>query len=365
MTLNFTTIQIMLMNIYEGLLIDNNKTEISLLIWKGLFNFHLNKIFLNKNEKVVFSNLPITVAQEYKSHKQIIKNIFRNLLSFFYKKNCPIHDFDSVLTDDDNTIYNAAMCYHFRRALKYLMVLSDFHKELSEEEKQKVVTYINCCAMEIININQKYKIVNKINVTKIAISVAKNYINSLYSKSAAKIHTRMLFENASKVIKRNDDNLLLPHSYNKNNIIVQNISDRKLNNICSDYCNICMEQKCKGETLTTDCEHLFCTICYFNWSIMNKNINCPICRKNIPQVTIYKNGSDKVSFVDEFTVCGKKVLHNLLQRESALVDLDTSLKESIDNANETSNYGLFSFDDLYPRMVHSVTGIEINQICMY
>ena len=46
-------------------------------------------------------------------------------------------------------------------------------------------------------------------------------------------------------------------------------------------CIICLKENLSNEILSsTNCNHIFCNKCLKQW-LLSKNINCPICRKNV------------------------------------------------------------------------------------
>jgi hypothetical protein len=64
------------------------------------------------------------------------------------------------------------------------------------------------------------------------------------------------------------------------------ITKTNYNSINEDECPICKENHKKGNTILTDCNHIFCKKCYKQW--LSYNSTCPNCRKKMPLITIYR-----------------------------------------------------------------------------
>ena len=57
-------------------------------------------------------------------------------------------------------------------------------------------------------------------------------------------------------------------------------------------CCICMEQKKNTEFCILNCKHLFCITCITK--NLHKNINCPVCRTIIVNITVQNNYAKKL-----------------------------------------------------------------------
>lgn len=74
------------------------------------------------------------------------------------------------------------------------------------------------------------------------------------------------------------------------------LTKTELNTHCDEQCSICFDTHLKVDTLTTDCNHQFGTVCYNNW--IRRNNNCPICRHTCKSLTIYKSKSYKNEVIE-------------------------------------------------------------------
>jgi hypothetical protein len=76
--------------------------------------------------------------------------------------------------------------------------------------------------------------------------------------------------------------------YARSCIKKKSISKTRFDLDCKDDCPICLDNHTNGESIITECEHIFGKQCWQNW-ICNPNGNqkCPTCRKKCPKIVTY------------------------------------------------------------------------------
>ena len=68
----------------------------------------------------------------------------------------------------------------------------------------------------------------------------------------------------------------------------KNIGQTKFEAQCAEDCAICMQRHTNGESLITDCGHVFGSQCFETWIINpNGNRSCPTCRKVLPSLVCF------------------------------------------------------------------------------
>jgi len=71
---------------------------------------------------------------------------------------------------------------------------------------------------------------------------------------------------------------------------VKSICRETFNAFCDDVCAICLETHIVGDSVETECRHMFGKDCWKNW-IASSNANnhtCPSCRKADPTIISFK-----------------------------------------------------------------------------
>lgn len=74
------------------------------------------------------------------------------------------------------------------------------------------------------------------------------------------------------------------------------LSKVALNTPCAEQCSICFDTHKKVDSLTTDCNHEFGSVCYNSW--IRTHNSCPICRHICESVTVYKGRSSRIEVIE-------------------------------------------------------------------
>jgi len=70
-------------------------------------------------------------------------------------------------------------------------------------------------------------------------------------------------------------------------IETRTIDSKEFESLCEDACAICMETHKFGETIVTECNHIFGHGCWQEWTNRSHAKTCPTCRKVRPSITCF------------------------------------------------------------------------------
>lgn len=138
----------------------------------------------------------------------------------------------------------------------------------------------------------------------------------------------------------------------RKNILEKQIQDldEKYTNMLNDNCFICYE-KIKNPVLEINCQNILCSKCLLTW--LEKNKNCPLCRKNIDISELIYITTNNDSMIDD-----NKSKYNKVKSK-----LETIL--DIIKCNPENKYLIFSdYDNTFHSLNEILTenNIKINQI---
>jgi hypothetical protein len=86
------------------------------------------------------------------------------------------------------------------------------------------------------------------------------------------------------------------------------ISVRELQAQMPDPCSICYEPYTKANSVTTCCQHSFCSACYASHETAhvsrnpNTQVSCPLCRKKNPKVTEFRSRKPRTKKAEQTTI---------------------------------------------------------------
>ncbi len=102
-----------------------------------------------------------------------------------------------------------------------------------------------------------------------------------------------LLQKESKISKECADVFRL----NPGNCCVEHVSKKKINSLTNSQCCICFEKHSLSNICVSNCGHLFGKRCAIEmmetYQSQDREISCPICRRDNLQFTIFKNRKSK------------------------------------------------------------------------
>jgi len=291
--------------VIENMCSENNFELFTYMIKFFTIDIETVKNILKWGNKFQNYNLIYYVLDTYKYYNIdcnfILKNcilnknyfiLFDTFTSFFTKNN---FDYDTIDLCTEDSIYNNS-CDAFQVLFLKLQTFSDYSIQNTYEyfdlanEKSKTNMYYCKFIFNNQNIITKYNLIKRSSVTS---SPNLYFLDWVYYLKDAKWHQVLNYDYDFDeyifvdVIKEYIDS----KEYNK---IVDFLHSNVMENLSTKTeCVICQENIA---SILSNCRHMYCYECFFNFTYKYENNNCAFCRQNleISKCVFYSNFSQEI-----------------------------------------------------------------------